>query len=246
MILKRILLSVTLTLLTAPVVLGQAAPESPKTYTGSLGGGIALTGGNTDTKNFNLTLGLVRDPNTKNAIKASAAYLRGNQNDVINLDRSAFNVRDEYTISGRTFVVGEVAYLRDKFKEIIFLWGPVVGVGYKLLNTNSTKFALDGGAGGIFERNPGRTVSTSGSLTAGERFQQELSSTATFTQSLSTIWKKKDFADSLTNFAAGLTTSVARQLELKFEFIDSYKNRPASARVKKNDTAFMTTFVVKL
>ena len=244
MTLKRILLFLTLTLLTAPLVRGQAA-QSPKTYTGSLGGGIALTGGNTDTKNFNLTLGLVRDPRTRNVIKANAVYLRGTENDVIDLDRSAFNVRDEYTISGRAFVFGEVDYLRDKFEEIIFLWAPLGGVGYRLLNTDSTKFAIDGGVGGVFERNPGRTVSESRSLTAGERFQQELSSTATLTESLSTIWKTKDFADSLTTFSVGLTAAVAKQLEVKFEFIDTDKNKPASARVKKNDTAFVTTFVVK-
>ena len=244
MILKQIPLSFTLTLLTAPFVLGQAV-QSPKIYTGSLGGGIALTGGNTDTKNFDLTLGLVRDPKTRNVIKANAVYLRGTENNVIHLDRTTFNVRDEYTISGRTFVLGEVDYLRDKFEEIIFLWAPFGGMGYRLVDTHAIKFAIDGGFGGIFERNPRRTVSKSGSLTAGERFQQELSSTATLTESLSTIWKTKDFADSLTTFSLGLTTAVAKQFDIKFEFIDTDKNRPASARVKKNDTAFVTTFVVK-
>ena len=210
-----------------------------------MGGGIALTGGNTDTKNFNLTFNLVRDPKTRNVIKASAAYLRGNQNHVNTLDRTAFNLRDEYTISGRTFTFGQVDYLRDKFKQIIFLWAPVAGVGYKLINTDSTKFAIDGGTGGILERNPGKAVSKSGSLTMGENFQQKLSSTATFTESVATLWKTNDFADSLTNFSAGLTTSILRKLDIKFEFIDSYKSKPPTAFVKKNDTAFVTTLVVK-
>ena len=232
-------------LLTPPFILGQAAPAPPQTYTGSMGGGIALTGGNTDTKNSNLTFNLVRDPKTRNVIKASAAYLRGNQNHVNTLDRTAFNLRDEYTISGRTFTFGQVDYLRDKFKQIIFLWAPVAGVGYKLINTDSTKFAIDGGAGGLLERNPGKAVSKSGSVTTGENLQQKLSSTATFTESVATLWKTNDFADSLTNFSAGLTTSILRKLDIKFEFIDSYKNKPPTVLVKKNDTAFVTTLVVK-
>ena len=119
------------------------------------------------------------------------------------------------------------------------------GVGYKLINTDSTKFAIDGGAGGILERNPGKAVSKSGSVTTGENLQQKLSSTATFTESVATLWKTNDFADSLTNFSAGLTTSILRKLDIKFEFIDSYKNKPPTVLVKKNDTAFVTTLVVK-
>src|SRR5882724_10058259 len=111
--LRRIALSLTLSLLAASAVLGQAAPP-PQTYTGSFGGGIALTGGNTDTQNINLTFNLIRDPKTRNVIKSTASYLRGNQNDINNLDRTAFNARDEYTVSGRTFVFGQMDYLRDK------------------------------------------------------------------------------------------------------------------------------------
>src|SRR5437588_12137156 len=98
MTLGRILLLLTVMLLIAPFALGQAGQGPTKTYTGSLGGGIALTGGNTDTKTFNLTFALVRDPKTRNVFKANAAYLRGNQSDILNLDRSALNLRDEYTI----------------------------------------------------------------------------------------------------------------------------------------------------
>jgi putative salt-induced outer membrane protein len=243
MIVLRVASFLALTLLVAPRVFGQAPP--PKMYTGSLGGGIALTGGNTDTKNFNLTFNLLRDPKTNNVFKSTATYLRGSQFDILNLDRTAINLRDEYTVSGRTFVFGQIDYLRDQFKDIIFLWAPVAGVGYNILKTDSTKLGVDGGAGGFLERNPGRDVSRSGSIKAGQSLQQRISSMAAFTESLSTLWKTSDFGDSLTGFNLGVTTSVASKLELKIEFIDSYKNKPPSIRVKKNDTAFVTAFVVK-
>jgi putative salt-induced outer membrane protein len=221
------------------------AQEPVQVYTGNLGGGFALTGGNTDTRNFNLTGAVVRDPKAKNLVKASATYLRGDQNDILNLDRTAINLRDEYTLSGRTFVFGQLDYLRDKFKQIIFLWVPAAGVGYKLVATDSTQFSIDGGTGGLIEKNPGVASSKSGSLLAGQRFQQRVSTTAVFTESLSTIWKTKDFEDSLTNFSVGVTTTLVGNLELKLEFIDSYKNKPTNPGLKKNDTAFVTAFVVK-
>src|SRR6476660_7765933 len=135
--LKRAMFFFSISFLMAQGLLGQAAPPAASRYTGGFGGGIALTGGNTDTKTFNLTFDLIRDPKTKNVFKSKATYFRGNQNDILTLDRSTVNGRDEYTISGRTFVFGQLDYLRDQFKAIIFLWAPVGGLGFKLVNTDS-------------------------------------------------------------------------------------------------------------
>jgi putative salt-induced outer membrane protein YdiY len=221
------------------------APVQPPAYTGNFGGGIALTDGNTKTRNINLTGTIVRDLKTRNVIKGTGSYLRGTQTDVLNLDRTTINIRDEYTVTNRTFVFGQLDYLRDQFKQVTFFWAPTGGLGYKLINTDATQFIVDGGAGGVLEKNPGIDAKTSGSVTTGERFQQKLSGTAAFTESLATIWKTNDFGDSLTNFSTGITTSVVGKLQLKLEFIDSFKNKPPKLGVKKNDTALVTTFVVK-
>jgi putative salt-induced outer membrane protein YdiY len=221
-------------------------PDAPTPlYSGSLGGGLAFTNGNSDTKNFNLVFGVVRDPTTKNVVKLNALYLRGSQSDVLSLDRASVTLRDEYSLSKRTFVFGQGDYLRDQFKAIRYLVAPVAGIGYKLADSDATKFALSGGAGGIWEKNIGLPISKSGSVNAGQTFSQKLSSTAMFTQSIATIWKTNNFSDYLSTASAGLTTSIVKKLELKLEFLDSYKNRPATVAIKKNDTAFVTSFVVK-
>jgi putative salt-induced outer membrane protein len=239
------ILCILITALFASHAAAQAPAEPAPLYTGSFGGGLAITGGNTDTTNFNLTAAVVRDPKTKNVIKFNAAYLRGDQNDLLNLDRAFFNLRDEYTLTGRTFVFGQLDYVRDKFKQIIFFWAPTAGVGYKLVNNTSTQFQVDGGAGGVLERNPGVSSNKTASLVAGQRFSHKFSSAASFGQSISSIWKTQDFSDSLTNFSVSLTTTVVGNLQLKLEFLDSYKNKPANPALKKNDTAFITAFVLK-
>jgi len=221
------------------------APAPVPVNTGSFGGGIALTSGNTDTKNFNLAFSFAHDPKTRNVVKVTALYLRGTQNKVLSLDRSSLVFRDEYKLSNRTFLFGQTDYLRDKFKDIRYLFAPVGGLGYKLVNNDETKLQVSGGAGGIWEKNTGIKVKKSGSLNAGEEFSQQISSTSKITQSIGALWKTNDFSDSLTNFSAGLTTSINKKLELKLEFLDSYKNRPPNPAIKKNDTAFVVTFLVK-
>ncbi len=63
------------------LAMAQTPAQSTPLYTGNIGGGFAVTGGNTHTSNFNLTAALVRDPKTRNVIKGSAAYLRGLENE---------------------------------------------------------------------------------------------------------------------------------------------------------------------
>ena len=223
----------------------QQPPAPTPLYTGSFGGGIALTGGNTDTKNFNFTFNLVRDPKTKSVFKVDALYLRGSQNDVLNLHRSAVKLRYEYSLTSRVFLFGEFGYLKDEFKDIQYLLAPIGGIGYKLINTDRTLLSVSGGAGGYFEKNSFVPVKKSGSLNAGQEFSHKLTPTTTLTQSVSSLWKTNDFGDSLTNFRAGVTTTLYQNLELKLEFLDSYKTKPPNPTIKKNDTAFLTTFLLK-
>ena len=44
----------------------------PPAWTGSLGGGLSLTGGNSDTNSYNLDFALKHDPGTKRVFKATA------------------------------------------------------------------------------------------------------------------------------------------------------------------------------
>jgi putative salt-induced outer membrane protein YdiY len=242
-----VLLCLVLTLSASPIAMAQAqqAPAPMSIYTGSFGGGLALTGGNTDTKSFNFTFNLVRDPKTKNVFKADALYLRSSQNDVLTLHRSSLKLRDEYNLSKRVFLFGEVGYLRDEFKDIQWLVAPIGGPGYRLITNDRTTLSVSGGAGGYFEKNSYVPVKKSGSVNAGQDFSHKLSSTSTLTEAVSTLWKMNDFGDSLTNFRVGVTSTLYKSLELKVEFLDSYKTKPPSPTIKKNDTAFLTTFLLK-
>jgi len=222
-----------------------AAPEPPKTWTGSAGAGVAITGGNSDTMNYNLAFDLTRTPKARNVMKWNGLYLRGDQNDVVVINKTSLAYRDEYTLSGRTFLFGQIDYLRDTFKLIDYLVAPTAGVGYKIVDTDPTKFAVDLGAGSISEKNPGVDLRTSGAVTASEKLQLQITPTATFKHATTGLWKANDFEDSLYTFTVGLATQISPRVQLSIDLIDSYKNRPPTAATKKNDTAFVTTISSK-
>ena len=219
----------------------------PPVWTGNVGAGLALTNGNTDTKNINISMGIVRDPKTRSVLRVNGLYLRGEKESELIVNQTQFTIRDEINISPRTFVFAQGNYVRDTFKGIRNLFSPTVGIGYKLINTDAMLLSIDTGVGGVWESDIGRPRVATGAYNAGERFAWKLTPTATVTQSLASLWKMNDWADSLHNFTTGIAVSITAHSEVKVEFLDSFKNRPPPALppLKKNDTSLITALVWK-
>jgi putative salt-induced outer membrane protein len=226
-----------------PVWAQPAEPSGP--WSGSGGVGLSLTRGNSDTANYNLALDLTHDPQTRNVMKWTALYLRGKQDDTLTVNRTSLGFRDEFTLSGRTFVFGQIDYLRDTFKLIDYLIAPTGGIGFKVLDAEPTKFAVHGGAGGVWERNTGFEVSSGGALTAGETLEHQLSSTASIKHAITGLWRAGELGDALYNFSVGLATRVTERIQLSVDLLDTYKTRPPTVETKKNDVALVTAVTAK-
>ena len=221
-----------------------AADAPAKVWTSSFGAGLAVTSGNTDTKNVNVSYTTKYDPKTKFLFKADALYLRGSANGVKQVDKGTADARGEYSLSDRTFTFGELNYLRDPFKGVSYFVAPLAGVGYKIIKSDARNLSVDGAAGAEVESTAGIGRSSSGALKGGEDFDWSLSPTSKITQKLSAIWKTKDFGDALYHFDAGLTTAVVARVELKFAYVYDYKTRP-SLGAKKGDSALFAALLVK-
>jgi putative salt-induced outer membrane protein YdiY len=218
----------------------------PPDWTGSFGGGLALSGGNSDTKSYNATFAVKYDPKRKNVLTADGLYLRSDNQGQATVDKTALGVRDEYKVGARAFVFGEVRHLRDAFKEIKYLISPIVGAGVNAVDTEKAKLSLDVAVGGQFEEDTGKASTADGALQAGQRLNVKLSDGAALAERGSALWKMSDFGDALYRFEIGLTASVAKRLELKVGFIDDYKTRPAQPLLKKNDTSLVAALVFKI
>jgi putative salt-induced outer membrane protein YdiY len=219
--------------------------QPPRTWTGTAGAGLALTSGNSDTLNFNVAFDLTRDPKTRNLTKYKGLYIRGEDDGDTTVDRTALAFRDEYTLTPRTFVFGQIEYLRDTFKLIDYLVAPTAGIGFKVVNTDATKFTIDAGGGVVWEKNPGVDVRTSGAVSAGEKLEHKLSTTSTLKHATTALWKTDDFGDGLYTFSVGLATKVTETVQLSVDLLDTFKNKPPTADTKKNDVALVTSLAAK-
>ena len=247
-----VLATLTVMFLSAVNARGQGQPQKP--WTTEIGAGLAMTNGNSDTKNINLSLGLVHDPKARNVFRFNGLYLRGDKDGTLLINQTAFTGRDEINLSTRTFVFFQAAFLKDTFKNINYLFSPTAGVGYKLINNDTKLLAIDTGLGGVWERDFARNAlsqtvlqdtKAAGAYNASERFAWKMSTAATVTQSFASLWKTNDWADSLHNFSAGIGASLTQRTQIKVEFLDTYKNRPVPGTPRKNDTTLITSLVMK-
>jgi putative salt-induced outer membrane protein YdiY len=160
-------------------------------------------------------------------------------------DRLSFDGRLERRLSPRTSVFGQAQYLRDEFKQIDYLVSPTVGINRILAKNDRTELNVDAGAGVVWEKNPDLELHTDGAVTAGQKFTHKLTATTELTQKVTALWKMDDFGDALYVFGAGLAASVTGGTQIKIEFLDTYKARPPTDDVRKNDIATLVSFVYK-
>jgi putative salt-induced outer membrane protein YdiY len=222
-----------------------AAPPPAGPWTGNAGFGLSLNRGNTATTNLNISGEATHDPKKTSVWKFKGLYLRGKTNGALAVDRLLLDARDELALSTRVYAFGDLQFLEDQFKQIDYLVAPSGGIGYKLIVTPATTFNVDGGLGVKFEKNPGLERRTDPVVTASDKFEHKLSTTAAITQGFTALWKAQDFGDALYNFSAGAAAALTARTQLKIELLDTYASRPPTAEVKKNDVALLTALVYK-
>lgn len=219
-------------------------PPPPPGWTGSAGAGLSITSGNNDTSVINASYDLKRDAGGPLIITSAGLFLYGKSQDVLTSDRLSLDGRVERKFSERTSIFGQAQYLRDEFKTIDFLLAPTAGFSHQFLKNERTEFALDAGAGGVWEKNPERGTDFDGALTAGQKFSHKITATTELLQRVAALWKMDDLEDALYTFGAGIAASITSATQLKVEVLDTYKARPEPG-VLKNDVATLVSFVYK-
>lgn len=216
-----------------------------KAWTVTVSAGVALTNGNRDTSTLNAGYEMIYDPKAKNLVKSDALFLRGKTDGELSTDRLGVNTRDEYRLMDRAFVFGQLQFVRDRFKQIDYLWAPTTGFGYRLVDTAATRVSVDTGLGGVWEKDPDNDVQVSGAISIAEKLSQQLSQGATLTQSAAVLYKTNNFADALYVIGFAVTSSMTPRTQLKVEVVDTYKNRVLEPTIVNNDVALVVSLAYK-
>jgi putative salt-induced outer membrane protein YdiY len=220
-------------------------PPTPPLWTGSVGAGISLTTGNTDTSSYNLAFSAVRDAMKKWVFRTEGLYLRSEENDIDTADKTVFLARAERSFTDRFFGFGEVGYLDDRFKEIDYLITPTVGIGYKVILPEPVSFVVDGGIAGAFEKELDGESTEDLAFKLGDSLDWAISERVTFFQTATGLWKFEDTDDAHYRGDIGIAASLTKSSELRITYLLDYDNLPPSPELDKLDTALLVTYVMK-
>lgn len=233
--------------LTVPATLfaQPAAPEPPPGWAGSASAGVALTSGNSDTSTVNAAYELKRDTGGTFVLKSTGLLVWGKSEGELTNDRLALDGRVERRLNTRTSLFVQAQYLRDSFKAIDYLVSPTVGLTRVLFKDDRTELNVDAALGIVWEKNPDLELQTDGAVTAGQQFTRKLTATTELKEKVAALWKMDDFGDALYTFGIGVAASITAGTQMKVELLDTYKTRPPTVDVKKNDIAVLVSFVYK-
>ena len=206
----------------------EPAPPPPPLQ-GSLSAGLSITSGNTDTSAFNLAFNLVYDPKTHGVFKADAFYLRSTTDGEATTDKAAASLRYEYALTDRFYAFAQAGYQRDRFKNVVYLFTPMVGAGYYVVKQKNLELSADVSVGGAFEKDSGYDATNSAAFSVAQGFLWRISPVATFTEKASGLWKTSDVSDSFYHFEMSLAASVTSKSELKVSYLVDIKNEPKHA-----------------
>jgi putative salt-induced outer membrane protein YdiY len=244
-------------LLCATSAVAQPAPEPPPAppppapapppddWTGTAGAGVSITSGNADTVNYNVAFDVTRDPKTRSVQKMKGLYIRGERDGELIANQLALSGRHQVDVTPRFYLFGQLDYLRDTFKRIDYLIAPTVGAGYKVVDTGTTKFSVDGGLGAVWEKNTDLDTDASVAVTAGEKLEHQLTETTALRHAATALWKADDLADGLYTVSVGVGFKISERLQFTMDLVDTFKNTPPDATTKKNDVVFVTALAAK-
>lgn len=115
-------------------------------WTGSGEVGAVSARGNTDSNSANAKIDVANELEYwKHSIYATSLY--GSSNDISTNNRWETRLQSDYKITEPLYVFGALRYERDHFGAYAYQGSATTGLGYKLIDNDTTKFSVQGGVG---------------------------------------------------------------------------------------------------
>jgi putative salt-induced outer membrane protein len=145
----RVIAALLLALVSAAKVWADDAPAPPPPQGVWLGKGqfgFLDSKGNSDAESINGNIDLLRyDGAWKNEFFLGGLY--GKSSGIVSAERWETRGQSNYALSGDLFAFGAFRYEHDLFNGFEYQESLTGGLGYKLIDTNDTKFTVQAGAG---------------------------------------------------------------------------------------------------
>jgi putative salt-induced outer membrane protein len=224
------------------VSIAQAQPKPDGKWHGSVAAGIAAVSGNTRSTSINLaadaTKETAQDKWTVYGSALNAESKTGNTTTKTG-DFVRAGLRYDRNITDRLFGYGSLDAETNKLQNLDLRYAGAVGLGYKVIRSETTTFNVFGGLGYISNDFKPPLADTNGmTLQLGEESTHKLSATADFKQRLVVFPGLESSLGTRATWDATLSAAIANNLSMNLTYSTRYFSK-APAGVKSVDSALI-------
>ena len=236
-----------LTALSASAGEKTSSPKNPVTPAGcghvvgpwdtSIYSGMSLTQGTVDSLSVNAGI-LVTGTWTADEVMLMADYLYGDNEGATTSNTFRAGAQYNHLLTDRFYLGLTSGFLYDEIADIDYRVNLYPTLGYYLIKSDTTKLALEAGAGYTWEKLGGISDSYPGARFA-ERFSHTFANGAKVYQLLEYIPQIDDFNDYLLAAEIGFEIPLTSKVSWRTAVRDTYDSSPAAGR-EENDLTVLT------
>lgn len=234
----------------------QAGIQADGDWRGSGGAAVSASSGNSESASVLLNLDLARLTDVdKISLGGAYNYGRSQTAGVTTLSAKRWNAFGQYdhNLSARSYLFGKLGLEADELAFLDWRIGMSTGLGYKLADTEATRFSVFGGAGYTEDRysQPQRidgrldTRFRRANLVFGQESQHQLTANTSLKQWLELAPGLSGDKARLTRFSSGLAVAMNRSLSLSMGLTITHNSAPPAGR-KATDSLLFTGIQFKL
>lgn len=187
--------------------------------------GYTLTSGNTDTESLKSKLNIAYEKNKwKHASNIQA--LKQTNSNLVTADRNIFGLKSDYSWSARSYFFSTIRYIDDAFSGFEFERSLATGIGWHFIESETTIFDLETGAG-YKERQP-KNNSAKTSDTIFRLFGKYAYKLTQTTQLIQELLMESGEDNTSTESSTGLKVSMTEKLALKLSIDIKHNSSPAT------------------
>ncbi len=211
-------------------------PKYP--WKSSIGAGLTLSRGNSDTLLVTASIQTDRKtPENEYSFGADGAY--GEDSSVKNVDTIHGFGQYNHLFSDRFYGYARAEGLHDGIADLQYRLTVGPGVGYYLIKETNTTFSTEAGSSFVTQRlgDEGKNYVT---LRLAEKYEYKFKRFgARVWESVEILPQVDDFNNYILNAEVGVESAISKTLSLKTYLVDNFNNEPAAGR-QKNDVRLIS------
>lgn len=219
-----------------------APPTPADAWRRALDFGMNMTEGNSDTLRYSLGLDVVKD-REQDLIRLAARGSYGESAEKTDTENASALARYERKLSDAYYALGDVEWMNDRIADVDYRVTSILSPGVHVIRTDETILNLEVGAGYLAEKK-GDVEQGFAAARLAVALERILNTHVLTWCAAEYVPKVVDANVFFINAEIGITSVLARNLNLNVSLQDRYDNAPVEDK-KSNDSQLATTLCLR-